>query len=55
MKTDSLPRALFAGACAALRVTQLSAADSPREHFWLDADLGGDGIRRAEEQLRIAR
>ncbi len=33
----SLVRALVAGACAMFLVTQLSAADSPREHLSLDA------------------
>jgi beta-galactosidase len=46
MKTISLLRALFTGACAALLVAQLSAADSPREHLSLDANwkfhLGDD-------------
>ncbi|MGA2683412.1 MAG: beta-galactosidase GalA [Verrucomicrobiota bacterium] len=46
MKNISLFRALFAGVCAALLVTQLSAAGSPREHLLLDANwkfhLGDD-------------
>ena len=37
MKFVSLLRSLLAGACAALFATQLSAADSPREHLSLDA------------------
>ncbi len=48
MKIKILPviRTLIAGACAALWVTQLAAADSPREHLSLDANwefhLGDD-------------
>jgi beta-galactosidase len=46
MKLTLLVRSLVAGACAALVVTQLSAADSPREHLSLDANwkfhLGDD-------------
>ena len=46
MKLTSLVRSLVAGACAALVVTQLSAADSPREHLSLDSNwkfhLGDD-------------
>ena len=46
MKLTSLVRSLVAGACAALAVTQLSAADSPREHLSLDTNwkfhLGDD-------------
>ena len=42
----SLVRTLVTGACAMLLVTQLSAADSPREHLSLDANwkfhLGDD-------------
>jgi|SRR5579859_4575492 len=38
MKTNSLFRALFAVASAALLVTQLAVADSPREHLSLDAN-----------------
>ena len=37
IKIVSLVRSLFTGACAALFVTQLLAADSPREHLSLDA------------------
>ncbi|HXR48982.1 MAG TPA: beta-galactosidase GalA [Candidatus Limnocylindrales bacterium] len=37
MKIIPVIRSLIAGACAALWVTQLSAADSPREHLSLDA------------------
>ena len=48
MKIKVIPviRTLIAGACAALWVTQLAAADSPREHLSLDANwefhLGDD-------------
>jgi beta-galactosidase len=46
MKIVSLIRPLIAGACAALFVTQLPAAESPREHLSLDANwkfhLGDD-------------
>ena len=46
IKTVSLIRLLLAGACVALVATQLSAADSPREHLSLDANwkfhLGDD-------------
>ena len=46
IKIVSLVRSLFTGACAALFVTQLLAADSPREHLSLDANwkfhLGDD-------------
>jgi beta-galactosidase len=46
MKLITLSRALVAGAFAALWVTQLSAAESPREHLSLDANwkfhLGDD-------------
>ena len=37
MKTIALLRILVAGACAVLLATQLSAAESPREHLSLDA------------------
>ena len=37
MKITSLLRSAFVAACAALVVTQLPAADSPREHLSLDA------------------
>jgi beta-galactosidase len=46
MKILPIIRTLIAGACAALWVTQLAAADSPREHLSLDANwefhLGDD-------------
>jgi beta-galactosidase len=46
MKSTATVRALSAGACAALLVMQLSAADSAREHLSLDANwkfhLGDD-------------
>jgi beta-galactosidase len=46
MKIISRVRSLFAGACAALLATQVSAADSPREHLSLDLNwkfhLGDD-------------
>jgi beta-galactosidase len=46
MKIVIVRRALFAGACAAWLATQLSAADSPRQHLSLDANwkfhLGDD-------------
>ena len=46
MKIIPAIRTLIAGACAALLVTQLAAADSPREHLSLDANwkfhLGDD-------------
>src|ERR1039457_7505303 len=46
MKILSFTRSLLAGACAALCVMQVPAADSPREHLSLDANwkfhLGDD-------------